>query len=135
MIIFKNFTLPTCFSDIPSFSSSSSSSSTSSSSTGHISPVHDNADKPKSARVTKSHSFKSRLKLIKTESKSQKLNGLDKTLNDNHPLTPSKSLPDVVRNNTRKCKTPTPGKQLVHPYTRPRTGSLDASMSAVKGKV
>ncbi|XP_028401258.1 serine/threonine-protein kinase PAK 3-like isoform X1 [Dendronephthya gigantea] len=117
-----------------SSSSSSSSSSTSSSSTGHISPVNDKAAKPniKSARITKSHSFKSRLKLIKTESKAQKLNGLDKTLNGNHPLTPSKSLPDVVRNNSRKCKTPTPGKQLTHPYSRPRTGSLDAGLCAVK---
>ena len=127
----------TCFLDISSFSStsSSSSSSTSSSSTDHISLVHDDAAKPKSARVTKSHSFKSRLKFMKNESKTQKLNGLDKTLNGNHPLTPSKSLPDVVRNNSRKCKTPTPGKQLTHPYSRPRTGSLDAGMSAVKGNV
>lgn len=125
------------FLDIPSFSSSSSSSasSTSSSITDHISSDNDNAGKPKTSHIAKSHSFKSRLKLIKAESKTQKLSGLDKAVNGNHPLTPSKSLPDVVRNNSRKCKTPTPCKQITHPYCRPRTGSLDTGMGAVKGKV
>lgn len=89
--------------------------------------------------MTKSHSFKSRLKFTKSENKSHasKNNCIKRNnaLNGNHPLAPSSSLPDVVQHSTRYCKTPTPAKQMTHPYCRPRTGSLDAVMSAVKGKV
>lgn len=120
--------------------SSSSSSSASSSSTGYNSPVLNKSvktiNKKSVTGIAKSHSFKSRLKIFKTETNAVNCNGGDKTLPGNHYLTPSKSLPDVVHNNCRKSKSPPNStKMMTHFYSRPRAGSLDAGINAVRGNL